>query len=84
MHPVLCRHDISSSEVDPKVKAILEATIAENDVDRHVSNLMVFLADKILIIHYCFPISRVFLFLHELDLQTALSIHTLSGECIAC
>ncbi|KAL3875128.1 hypothetical protein ACJMK2_038060 [Sinanodonta woodiana] len=33
------RHDIATSHTDPSVKAIMEACIAENDVDRHVSNL---------------------------------------------
>ncbi|ELU12464.1 hypothetical protein CAPTEDRAFT_191936 [Capitella teleta] len=33
------RHDISSSEVDPRLKAILESCVSENEVDRHVSNL---------------------------------------------
>lgn len=35
------RHDISTSHTDPAVKAIMEACIAENDVDRLVSNLQV-------------------------------------------
>lgn len=33
------RHDISTSHTPPEVKAILEACIAENDADKHVSNL---------------------------------------------
>ncbi|XP_064601403.1 LOW QUALITY PROTEIN: uncharacterized protein LOC135467560 [Liolophura sinensis] len=33
------KHDISTSHTDPAVKAIMEACIAENDVDRLVSNL---------------------------------------------
>ncbi|XP_072030612.1 uncharacterized protein [Amphiura filiformis] len=36
---VFFRHDISTSHTDPAVKAIMEACIAENDADRHVSNL---------------------------------------------
>ncbi|XP_071799863.1 uncharacterized protein [Asterias amurensis] len=36
---VFFRHDLSTSHTDPAVKAILEACIAENDADRHVSNL---------------------------------------------
>ncbi|XP_071963371.1 uncharacterized protein [Antedon mediterranea] len=36
---VFFRHDISASDVDPATKSILEACIAENEVDRHVSNL---------------------------------------------
>ncbi|KAI8515053.1 hypothetical protein Bbelb_076440 [Branchiostoma belcheri] len=36
---VFFRHDISTSTADPSVKAIMEACIAENDADRHVSNL---------------------------------------------
>lgn len=35
------RHDISTSHTPPEVKAILEACIAENDADKHVSNLHV-------------------------------------------
>ena len=35
------RHDISTSHTSPAVKAILEACIAENDPDKHVSNLHV-------------------------------------------
>ena len=35
------RHDISASHTSPAVKAILEACIAENDPDKHVSNLHV-------------------------------------------
>ncbi|KAK3593447.1 hypothetical protein CHS0354_020212 [Potamilus streckersoni] len=33
------RHDIATSHTDPSVKAVMEACIVENDVDRHVSNL---------------------------------------------
>ncbi|XP_061173973.1 uncharacterized protein LOC133183060 [Saccostrea echinata] len=33
------RHDISASHVDPAIKFILEACIAENDVDRHITNI---------------------------------------------
>ncbi|XP_063426134.1 uncharacterized protein LOC134709942 [Mytilus trossulus] len=33
------RHDIAASHVDPGVKFIMESSITENDVDRHVSNL---------------------------------------------
>ncbi|GFR83310.1 afadin-and alpha-actinin-binding protein [Elysia marginata] len=33
------RHDISNSYVDPSLKSIMEACVAENDVDRHTSNL---------------------------------------------
>ncbi|XP_033104012.1 uncharacterized secreted protein ARB_06907-like [Anneissia japonica] len=36
---VFFRHDVSTSHVDPATKAILEACIAENEADRHVSNL---------------------------------------------
>ncbi|XP_078593733.1 uncharacterized protein LOC144871759 [Branchiostoma floridae x Branchiostoma japonicum] len=36
---VFFRHDTSTSTADPSVKAIMEACIAENDADRHVSNL---------------------------------------------
>ncbi|XP_019641200.1 PREDICTED: uncharacterized secreted protein ARB_06907-like [Branchiostoma belcheri] len=36
---VFFRHDISTSTADPSVKAIMESCIAENDADRHVSNL---------------------------------------------
>lgn len=35
------RHDVSTSHVDPIVKAIMEACVAENDADKHVSNLHV-------------------------------------------
>jgi len=38
---IFFRHDIASSHVDPSVKFIMEASITENDVDRHVSNLKV-------------------------------------------
>lgn len=33
------RHDISTSHVDPAIKFILEACIAENDADRHITNI---------------------------------------------
>ncbi|CAG2189140.1 unnamed protein product [Mytilus edulis] len=33
------RHDIAASHVDPGVKFIMESSITENDVDRHVFNL---------------------------------------------
>lgn len=33
------RHDISTSHTDPVVKALMEATITENDADRHIQNL---------------------------------------------
>ncbi|KAK7493419.1 hypothetical protein BaRGS_00015319, partial [Batillaria attramentaria] len=33
------RHDVATSHTDPAVKAVMEACIAENDADRHVSNL---------------------------------------------
>ncbi|XP_067681590.1 uncharacterized protein [Haliotis asinina] len=33
------KHDLSTSHADPAVKAVMEACIAENDADRHVSNL---------------------------------------------
>ncbi|XP_030854704.1 uncharacterized secreted protein ARB_06907 [Strongylocentrotus purpuratus] len=36
---VFFRHDISTSHTDPATKQVLEACIAENDADRHVSNL---------------------------------------------
>ena len=35
------RHDISISHTDPAVKVIQEACIAENDADKHASNLKV-------------------------------------------
>ena len=35
------RHDISTSHTDPSVKWILEACVAENDADKHTSNLHV-------------------------------------------
>ena len=35
------KHDISTSHTDPAVKAILEACVAENDADKHTSNLHV-------------------------------------------
>lgn len=35
------RHDISASHVDPAIKFILEACIAENDADRHITNIKV-------------------------------------------
>ena len=35
------RHDISTSHTSPAVKGILEACTAENDADKHVSNLHV-------------------------------------------
>ncbi|KAH9509120.1 hypothetical protein Btru_049103 [Bulinus truncatus] len=38
---LLFRHDISTSHIDPAVKAIMEACIAENDADRFVANLKV-------------------------------------------
>ena len=38
----LCiRHDVSTSHVEPGVKAVLESCITENEVDRLVSNLKV-------------------------------------------
>ncbi|GFO46042.1 afadin-and alpha-actinin-binding protein [Plakobranchus ocellatus] len=33
------RHDIATSFADPSLKAIMEACVAENDVDKHLSNL---------------------------------------------
>ncbi|XP_022094674.1 uncharacterized secreted protein ARB_06907-like [Acanthaster planci] len=36
---VFFRHDLSTSYTDPSVKAIMEACIAENDADKHISNL---------------------------------------------
>ncbi len=33
------RHDLATSHVDPSVKAVMEACIAENEVDRLASNL---------------------------------------------
>lgn len=44
------RHDISTSHTDPAVKYVMEACIAENDADRHVSNIQVHIA--------MFPVSR--------------------------
>lgn len=35
------RHDISTSHTSPAVKGILETCTAENDADKHVSNLHV-------------------------------------------
>ena len=35
------RHDISTSHTSPAIKGILEACTAENDADKHVSNLHV-------------------------------------------
>ena len=35
------RHDVSASHVDPALKFILEACIAENDADRHITNIKV-------------------------------------------
>lgn len=35
------RHDISTSHTSPSVKSILEACTAENDADKHVTNLHV-------------------------------------------
>ena len=42
------RHDIGTSHTSPEVKVILEACIAENDADKHVSNLHVSTKD----LHY--------------------------------
>lgn len=42
------RHDISASHVDPAIKFILEACIAENDADRHITNIKVSYIYKIL------------------------------------
>ncbi|XP_072171857.1 uncharacterized protein [Diadema setosum] len=36
---VFFRHDVSTSHTDPALKQILEACIAENEADRHASNL---------------------------------------------
>ncbi|OWF46589.1 uncharacterized secreted protein ARB_06907-like [Mizuhopecten yessoensis] len=33
------RHDLATSHVDPATKSVMEACIAENDADRHVTNL---------------------------------------------
>ncbi|XP_038066251.1 uncharacterized secreted protein ARB_06907-like [Patiria miniata] len=33
------RHDLSTSYTDPAIKAIMEACVAENDADKHASNL---------------------------------------------
>ncbi|XP_032222386.1 uncharacterized secreted protein ARB_06907 isoform X1 [Nematostella vectensis] len=33
------RHDVSTSHVDPIVKSLMESCVAENDADKHVSNL---------------------------------------------
>ena len=38
---VFFRHDISISHTDPSVKHIMESCIAENDADKHSSNLKV-------------------------------------------
>ena len=35
------RHDVSTSHSDPALKSIMEACVAENDADKHVSNLHV-------------------------------------------
>ncbi len=35
------RHDIAVSSVDPKTKAVMEACVAENEADKHASNLKV-------------------------------------------
>ena len=35
------RHDIAVSSVDPATKAVMEACIAENEADKHASNLKV-------------------------------------------
>ncbi|KAH9505352.1 hypothetical protein Btru_058446 [Bulinus truncatus] len=41
------RHDISTSNIDPAVKAIMEACIAENDADRFVANLKALVFSRI-------------------------------------
>ncbi|XP_033736186.1 LOW QUALITY PROTEIN: uncharacterized secreted protein ARB_06907-like [Pecten maximus] len=33
------RHDLATSHVDPATKSVMEACIAENDADRHITNL---------------------------------------------
>ncbi|XP_060070908.1 uncharacterized protein LOC132550832 [Ylistrum balloti] len=33
------RHDLATSHIDPAIKAVMEACIAENDADRHITNL---------------------------------------------
>ena len=38
---MICRHDISTSHVEPAVKAVLESCIMENEADRFISNLRV-------------------------------------------
>ena len=38
---LFCRHDIAVSSVDPATKAVMEACIAENEADKHASNLKV-------------------------------------------
>lgn len=47
------RHDISASHVDPSVKFILEACIAENDADRHITNIKVSYIYKNSTIKHC-------------------------------
>ncbi|KAJ8309431.1 hypothetical protein KUTeg_014305 [Tegillarca granosa] len=37
------KHDLSTSYTDPAVKYVMEACIAENDADRHVSNIQNYL-----------------------------------------
>lgn len=41
------RHDIAVSSIDPAVKSVMEACIAENEADKHASNLKVTICSKI-------------------------------------
>ena len=50
------RHDIANSHVGANVKAIMEKCIAENEADKFVSNLKVWLHLGILFIFHSTPI----------------------------
>jgi hypothetical protein len=39
------KHDISASHIDASVKHVMESCVLENDAERHVSNLKVYLGD---------------------------------------
>ncbi|CAI9730593.1 secreted ARB_06907-like [Octopus vulgaris] len=76
------RHDISASHTDPSVKAIMEAAIAENDADRHVSNLkgipvLARIGENDRTVHPYF-VRRMFRLISEL--KTAINYTELSGK----
>ena len=48
------RHDIAVSSIDPAVKSVMEACIAENEADKHASNLKV---TNCFLVHQIYPSS---------------------------